>query len=72
MTMQKSTLTIVLIALLAVGGAYLVYDHGQHLVPYFPYVFILGMFAMHLFHGRHGGHRHDESDQEHDHGKSGK
>ena len=48
--------TWTLIALLIVVGLYLVIDHGQHLVPYFPFVLLLGCLVMHLF--MHGGHRH--------------
>jgi hypothetical protein len=48
----------ILIGLLAVVGLYLVIDHGRHLAPYFPFVFLLGCLFMHLF--MHGGHRgHD-------------
>ncbi|HEY4527294.1 MAG TPA: DUF2933 domain-containing protein [Candidatus Paceibacterota bacterium] len=55
--MNSQTIRHVLIGSLIVIGIYLVIDHGQHLAPYFPFVFLLGCLFMHLFgHGRHGGH----------------
>ena len=48
--------TWTLIALLIAAGLYLVIDHGQHLTPYLPFVFLLGCLVMHLF--MHGGHEH--------------
>ena len=45
----------ILIGLLVVAGVWLVTDHGQHLIPYLPFVFLLGCLVMHLFmHGSHG------------------
>jgi len=60
--MNYQAIRWVLIGLLVVLGLYLVVDHGQHLAPYFPFVFLLGCLFMHLFgHGGHGhGHSHDE------------
>jgi len=61
--MNNKTIRRVLIGLLVVVGLYLVVDHGQHIAPYFPFVFLLGMLFMHLFghggHGDHSGHGHE-------------
>ncbi len=47
----------ILIGLLVIAGVYLIVDHGQHLVPFLPFTFLLGCLVMHLFmHGSHGGH----------------
>jgi len=61
----------VLFGLLLAVGAYLVIDHGQHLVPYLPFTFLLGCLVMHLFmmQGMHGGHGNGKS---HDHGSASK
>lgn len=57
--MKNSTVRWVLVGLLIVIGIYLIADHGEHLAPYLPFAFLLGMLAMHLFgHGGHGGHDH--------------
>ena len=65
--MKYTTVRYVLSALLVIAGLYLLIDHGQHLVPYFPFVFLLGCLFMHLFmhgsHGEHGSHNHGEHDQ---------
>lgn len=68
-TINPKTIRTGLIILLIATGAYLVIDHGQHLAPYFPFVFLLGCLFMHLFmHGSHGGHDHtNHSDQENEH-----
>jgi hypothetical protein len=56
-SLSRSRIRWVLIGLLVVVGIYLVADHGQHLVPYLPFAFLLGCFFMHMFmHGGHGGH----------------
>ncbi len=47
-----------IIILLAVAGLYIALDHGQHLVPYLPFAFLLGCFFMHTF--MHGGHNNHE------------
>ncbi|RJQ34101.1 DUF2933 domain-containing protein [Candidatus Parcubacteria bacterium] len=62
--MNKQTIRWILIGLLVIVGLYLVIDHGQHLIPYLPFAFLLGCLVMHLFmHGSHGGHggHHDDS-----------
>lgn len=47
----------ILIGLLVITGIYIIVDHGQHVVPYLPFAFLLGCFFMHLFmHGSHGEH----------------
>ena len=47
----------ILVGLLVIAGFYLIVDHGQHLLLYLPFTFLLGCFFMHLFmHGSHGGH----------------
>jgi len=50
----------ILIGLLVITGIYLIADHGQHLLPYLPFAFLLGCLFMHLFmhHGSHSGHDH--------------
>ena len=58
----------VLIGLLVVAGIYLVADHGQHIAPYLPFVFLSGCLFMHLFghgmHGHHGDHgRHGQAEE---------
>ncbi len=64
--MKNQTIRWGLIVLLVIIGAYLVIDHGQHLLPYLPFTFLLGCLVMHLFmHGGHGSHEHD-----HDQSKS--
>lgn len=46
-----------LVGLLVILGGYLIIDHGQHLLPYLPFAFLLGCLVMHIFmHGGHGGH----------------
>ena len=64
--MNNQTIRWGLIGLLVLVGIYLVIDHGQHLAPYFPFVFLLGCLFMHLFgHGGHGGNRgHDHEKDE--------
>ena len=64
--MKYTTVRYVLSGLLVIAGLYLLIDHGQHLAPYFPFVFLLGCLFMHLFmHGDHGhgSHNHGEHDQ---------
>lgn len=54
---SSSPIRNILIILLVIGGIYLVIDHGQHLLPYLPFTFLLGCLVMHLFmHGGHSGH----------------
>lgn len=54
----------ILIGLLAVVGIYLIADHGQHLLSYLPFAFLLGCLFMHLFmHSSHGGHDHGAEDK---------
>jgi len=53
----------ILIGLLIIAGVWLIIDHGQHLVPFLPFAFLLGCLIMHLFmHGSHGGHSNHGSD----------
>lgn len=55
--MQNNAIRRVLVGLLVLAGIYLITDHGQHVLPYLPFTFLLGCLAMHLFmHGGHGGH----------------
>lgn len=58
-----SRANIVLIALLVIGGFYLVTEHRAHLIPYLgylPFLLILACPLMHGFmHSRHGGHGGD-------------
>ena len=58
--MNNSTVRYVLIGLLLVAGVYLAIDHGQHIAPYIPFVFLLGCLFMHLF--MHGGHTNSHGD----------
>lgn len=63
--MKYTTVRYVLSGLLVIAGLYLLIDHGQHLAPYFPFVFLLGCLFMHLFmHGGHGGHEHDTGEKQ--------
>ena len=64
--MNYQTIRFVLIGLLVITGVYLVIDHGQHIAPYFPFVFLLGCLFMHLF--GHGGHGRHDSHEKHQHG----
>ncbi|OGZ70073.1 MAG: hypothetical protein A2980_01600 [Candidatus Staskawiczbacteria bacterium RIFCSPLOWO2_01_FULL_33_13] len=58
----------ILIGLLVVAGVWLVADHGQHLVPFLPFAFLLGCLVMHLFmHGSHGGHNQKDNTDKHNH-----
>lgn len=45
----------VLAGLLVILGGYLFIDHGQHLLSYLPFTFLLGCLVMHIF--MHGSHR---------------
>ncbi|HEY4515860.1 MAG TPA: DUF2933 domain-containing protein [Candidatus Paceibacterota bacterium] len=63
--MNHKTIRSILITLLIIVGLYLVIDHGQHLVPYLPFAFLLGCFSMHLFmHHGHGRHHNHDSNQD--------
>jgi hypothetical protein len=42
--------------LLAVGGYYVIAEHGAHLLAAWPLLFLLACPLMHMFHGGHGGH----------------
>lgn len=55
---NHSKMRYLIIILLAVAGLYIALDHGQHLVPYLPFAFLLGCFFMHAF--MHGGHNNHE------------
>lgn len=62
--MKNQTIRWVLIGLIIIAGIYLIADHGQHILPYLPFTFLLGCLFMHLFghgghHGGHGSHGHD-------------
>lgn len=62
--MNKITIRWILVALIAIAGIWLYVDHGQHIAPYLPLAFFVGMLAMHLFgHGSHGGHDNGGGDQ---------
>lgn len=63
--MKNNTVRWILIALLIAAGIYLIADHGQHIGPYLPFVFLSGCLFMHLFgHGGHGHHGdHDKPEQ---------
>lgn len=61
---SHSGIRYILIGLLVIAGVYLIVDHGQHLLPYLPFTFLLGCFFMHMFmHGGHGGHDHGSEDK---------
>ena len=64
--MNYQTIRFVLIGLLVITGVYLVIDHGRHIAPYFPFVFLLGCLFMHLF--GHGGHGRHDSHEKYEHG----
>ena len=65
--MKNTATRLVLIGLLIIAGLYLLIDHGQHIAPYFPFVFLLGCLVMHLFmHGGRGGHRDGGSSEGND------
>ena len=64
--MKNNNVRWILIGLLVIAGIYLIADHGQHIAPYFPFVFLLGCLFMHLF--GHGGHGRHDSHEKHQHG----
>lgn len=44
------------VALMTILGYFLIMEHWAHIVPWLPYLLLLGCVAMHLFmHGGHGG-----------------
>lgn len=61
----KSFATMILVAMVAAGGFWLLREHWRHaagILGYLPYLFFLACPLMHLFmhHGhRHGDHGHD-------------
>ena len=69
--MKNISVRWILVGLTAMAGIYLIADHGQHLAPYLPFAFLLGMLAMHLFmpgmHGGHGGNGGHGDAMEHTH-----
>ena len=57
----SSRANIVLIGFLAIGGYFLITEHGAHIVPFLPWLLLLACPLMHLFmHGGHGGHHSDD------------
>ena len=55
-----SRANIVLVGFLAIGGYFLIVEHGAHLIPFLPWLLILACPLMHFFmHGGHGGHHRD-------------
>lgn len=55
-----SRANIVLIGFLAIGGYFLIMEHGAHIIPFLPWLLLLACPLMHLFmHGGHGGHHGD-------------
>ena len=51
---------LVLIGFLAIGGFFLVTEHGAHLLGALPWLLLLACPLMHIFmHHGHGGHGHD-------------
>ena len=66
-----SRANIVLIGFLAIGGYFLITEHGAHIVPFLPWLLLLACPLMHLFmHGGHGGHH--SADQAGDSAPSGR
>ena len=62
--MGKNTRWI-LIGLIVIAGIYVLVDHGQHIVPYLPFAFLLGCLFMHVFmHSGHGGHGEQGGDSD--------
>ena len=51
-----SPANIVLVGFLAIGGYFLLTEHGAHIIPFLPWLLILACPLMHLFmhHGHHG------------------
>jgi hypothetical protein len=47
---------ILMFALLAVGGYYVIAEHGAHLWASWPLLILLACPLMHFMHGGHGGH----------------
>ena len=42
---------------LAIGGYFLITEHGAHILPFLPWLLLLACPLMHFFmHGGHGGH----------------
>jgi hypothetical protein len=56
----SSRANIVLIGFLAIGGYFLITEHGAHIVPFLPWLLLLACPLMHLFMHGHGGHRSDD------------
>jgi hypothetical protein len=54
-----SRANIVLVGFLAIGGYFLIMEHGAHIIPFLPWLLLLVCPLMHVFmhggHGRHGG-----------------
>jgi hypothetical protein len=51
---------LALIGFLAIGGFFLVTEHGAHVLGALPWLLLLACPLMHLFmHHGHGGHGHD-------------
>lgn len=55
---MKGMVRWILVALLILAGAYILVDHGEHLVPYLPFAFLSGCLFMHMF--MHRGHGHTD------------
>ena len=57
----SSRANIILLGFLAIGGYFLITEHGAHIVPFLPWLLLLACPLMHLFmHGGHGGHHSDD------------
>jgi Protein of unknown function (DUF2933) len=53
----SSRANIVLVGFLAIGGYFLITEHGAHILPFLPWLLLLACPLMHFFmHGGHGGH----------------
>lgn len=59
--MQNGVTRWILITLAVISGAYLLYDHGQHLLPYLPFISLLGCLGMHFFMHQSHGHGHEKA-----------
>jgi hypothetical protein len=57
-SLWASRTNIILIGFLAIGGYFLITEHGAHIIPFLPWLLLLACPLMHLFmhHGGHGEH----------------
>jgi hypothetical protein len=53
------------LVLIGIAGYFLFVEHGEHVFPFLPFIFLLMCPLMHLFmHGNHGNHAHKNQHQQ--------